>query len=227
MVSLLRVPAFNLTARSLRAVSWLVCVSFLSLGLHAVAQAEPVAGKDFSVLATPQAVETPGKIEVLEFFWYGCPHCHSLEPVLEPWSKKLPSDAQFRRIPAVLSDGWVPHARIYYAFEALGVLERVHKPFFDAIHRDRLNITSEAAMNQWLEKNNIDRKKFDEAVKSFGVQAKVKRAAQLSAAYKLDGVPMLAVNGRYTISAEQGGSQAGMLNVTQSLIDIARKDARK
>ncbi|MBS0336548.1 MAG: thiol:disulfide interchange protein DsbA/DsbL [Proteobacteria bacterium] len=195
--------------------------------LAPAALAQPKAGTDYSELKAPQAVEVPGKVEVVEFFWYRCPHCYSLEPVLEAWVKKLPADVQFRRIPAVLSDNWAVDARIFYAFEALGVLDKVHKAFFDAIHKDRLNIANEAAMNEWLKKNGIDRKKFDDAVKSFGVQAKVKRAAQLSANYQLDGVPMLAVQGKYTVSAEQGGTQNGMLATTDHLIDVARKGLGK
>lgn len=192
-----------------------------------VALAQPKLGTDYSELKAPQPVEVQGKVEVVEFFWYRCPHCYSLEPVLEAWVKKLPADVQFRRIPAVLSDQWAIDARIFYAFEALGVLDKVHKSFFDAIHKDRLNIASEPAMNEWLKKNGIDRKKFDDAVKSFGVQAKVKRAAQLSAGFQLDGVPMLAVQGKYTVSAEQGGTQNGMLATTDFLIDTVRKGLGK
>lgn len=189
--------------------------------------AQPKAGADYTELKAAQPVEAKGKVEVLEFFWYRCPHCYSLEPVLEPWTKKLPADVQFRRIPAVLADNWATDARFFYAFEALGVLDKVHKAFFDAIHRDRLNLSSEPAVTEWLKKNGIDRAKFDDAYKSFGVQAKVKRAAQLSAAYQLDGVPLLAVQGKYTISAEQGGTQNGMLETTDKVIDLARKGLGK
>lgn len=191
------------------------------------AQAQPRPGADYLELKAPQPTEAPGKVEVVEFFWYGCPHCYSLEPVLEAWVKKLPADAQFKRIPAILSESWAPHARIYYAFEALGVLDRVHKPFFDAIHRDRLNIASEEAMNEWLQKNGIERKAFDSAVRSFGVQAKVKRAAQLTAAYQVDGVPLLAVQGKYTVGAEQSATRDKMLATTGELIVLARKDLPK
>ena len=190
-------------------------------------QAQLKPGTDYSELKAPQALEVQGKVEVVEFFWYRCPHCYSLEPVLEPWSKKLPADVQFRRIPAVLSDNWAVDAGFFYAFEALGVLDKVHKPFFDAIHRDRLDIRNEAAITEWLKKHGIERKKFDEVYKSFGVQAKIKRAAQLSASYQLDGVPLLAVQGRYTVSAEQGGTQNGMLATTDQLIDLARKGMGK
>ena len=195
--------------------------------LPAGAQAQLKAGTDYSELQAVQPVEAKGKVEVVEFFWYRCPHCYSLEPTLEPWVRKLPPDVQFRRVPAVLSDNWAVDAGMFYTFEALGVLDKVHKPFFDAIHKDKLDIRSEPAMSEWLKKNGIDRKKFDETYKSFGVQAKVKRAAQLSSAYQLEGVPMLAVQGKYTISAEQGGSQAGMLATTDKLVDMVRKSTVK
>lgn len=192
---------------------------------HALAQLK--AGADYTELKSAQPVEAKGKIEVVEFFWYRCPHCYSLEPTLEPWVKKLPADVQFRRIPAVLSDSWAVDAGYFYAFEALGVLDKLHKPFFDAIHKDRLDIRSEAAVTEWLTKHGIERKKFDEVYKSFGVQSKIKRAAQLSAAYQLEGVPMLAVQGKYTVSAEQGGSQAGMLSTVDKLVDSLRKSPAK
>lgn len=199
--------------------SLLASLTFLPFAVQA--QLKP--GTDYSVLKTPQAIEVKGKVDVVEFFWYRCPHCYSLEPALEAWVKKLPADVHFRRVPAVLSENWAIDARIFYAFEALGVLDRVHRAFFDAIHKDRLNVASEPAMNEWLKKNGIDRKKFDEAVKSFGVQIQVKRAAQQSAAYQLDGVPMLAVQGRYTVSGEQGGSHERMLANVEQLVDMTRK----
>lgn len=200
-------------------VSLLASLAYLPFTVQA--QLKP--GTDYSVLKNPQAVEVKGKVDVVEFFWYRCPHCYSLEPALEAWVKKLPADVHFRRVPAVLSENWAIDARIFYAFEALGVLDRVHRAFFDAIHKDRLNVASEPAMNEWLKKNGIDRKKFDEAVKSFGVQIQVKRAAQQSAAYQLDGVPMLAVQGRYTVSGEQGGSHERMLANVEQLVDMTRK----
>jgi thiol:disulfide interchange protein DsbA len=202
-------------------------LSLLALApVIALAQIEPRPGANYSELKPAQPVETAGKVEVIEFFWYGCPHCYSLEPALESWTKKLPADVEFKRIPAVLSANWEPHARFYYAFEALGVLERLHRPFFDALHRDHLQLDKIEAVNQWLAKNGLDPKKFAETTRSFGVSGKVKRAAQLSAAYRLDGVPLLAVHGRYTVSAEQGGSQQGMLGIAEYLINASRKDLK-
>lgn len=198
----------------------------LALGLApfgALAQARPLAGLDYTELKPAQPVETQGKIEVLEFFWYGCPHCYTLEPLLEKWIPTLPADTQFRRVPAVLNPGWANEANVFYAFEALGALGRLHRPFFDAIHRDRLKTRDPASFNDWLQKNGVDVKKFDEAMKSFGVQSKVRRATQLSAAYRIDGTPALAVHGRYTVSAEQGRTQQGMLAIAEHLIGVARK----
>jgi len=198
----------------------------LALGLApfgALAQARPTAGLDYTELKPAQPVEVQGKIEVLEFFWYGCPHCYTLEPLLEKWIPTLPADAHFRRLPAVLSPGWANEAAVFYAFEALGVLGRLHRPFFDAIHRDRLKTRDPVSFNEWLQKNGVNVKKFDEAMKSFGVQSKVRRATQLSASYRIEGTPALAVHGRYTVSAEQGRTQQGMLAIAEHLIGVARK----
>ena len=164
-----------------------------------------------------------GKVEVIEFFWYGCPHCYNLEPVLEPWLKKKPADVQFRRVPAVFNERWGYDAGIFYTFEALGVLDKVHKPFFDAIHRNGLRTDNQQALAEWLKKNGIDPNRFFDTMKSFGVQSKLRRATQLTIAYRIDGTPAMAVQGRYTISAEQGRSQQGMLETVDYLVDMLRK----
>jgi thiol:disulfide interchange protein DsbA len=177
----------------------------------------------FTELKPPQPTEASGKIEVLEFFWYGCIHCYNLEPYIETWQKKLAPDVQFRRVPAVFSDRWAQDAAIYYAFEALGVLDKLHRPFFDAIHRDRLRTENGAALAEWLEKNGIDPKKFTETLKSFGVQSRTRRATQQTVAYKIDGTPAMAVQGRYTVSAEQGGPNPGILQTVDHLADMVRK----
>jgi len=192
--------------------------------LPAFAQGRPPeAGVDYSELRPPQPVETTGKVEVLEFFWYGCPHCYTLEPLLEKWIAELPKDVAFRRVPAVFNDTWARDAAIYYTYEALGVLQRVHRPFFDAIHKDRLNVGDSAARNAWLQKQGIDPKRFEDTFRSFGVQTKMRRARQLSIAYRIDGTPALAVQGRYTISAEQARTQPNMLAIAGYLIGVARK----
>ena len=183
----------------------------------------PAPGVDYSVLKPTQPVQAEGKIEVLEFFWYGCPHCYTLEPRLEKWISRLPADVQFRRVPAVLNEGWAREAAVYYSFEALGALEKLHRPFFDAIHQERLNTRNPATLADWLRKQDVDPKRYEDAFKSFGVQSKVRRAAHLSTTYRIDGTPALAVHGRYTVSAEQGRTQDGMLSTADNLIGVARK----
>ena len=178
----------------------------------------------YGELSPPQPVEAKeGKIEVVEFFWYGCPHCYRLEPYIEAWLKKLPPDVEFRRIPAVFNQRWAHDAAIYYTLEAMGLVEKLHRPLFDAIHNDSLRTDNEAAMTQWLQKRGVDPKKFMDTMKSFGVQSKTRRAAQQSVAYKIDGTPAMAVHGRYTVSADQGRSQQGMLEAVDNLVAMARK----
>jgi thiol:disulfide interchange protein DsbA len=194
--------------------------AFLALPGLALAQGKFA----YSELKPAQPTETAaGKIEVLEFFWYGCPHCYSLEPSIEVWSKKLPADVQFRRVPAVFNERWGHDAAIFYTFEALGVLSKLHRPFFDAIHRDRLRSDNQQALSEWLQKNGVDSNRFFDTMKSFGVQTRLRRATQLSVAYRIDGTPAMAVQGRYTVSAEQGRSHQGMLDTVDYLLDIARK----
>ena len=178
----------------------------------------------YTELKPVQPVETDAKkIEVVEFFWYGCIHCYNLEPVLETWLKKLPPDTQFRRVPAVFNPRWGHDAAIYYTMEAMGLVDKLHRPLFDAIHRDRLDTANEQAFTEFLQKHGVDAKKFLETKKSFGVQSKTRRALQLTTAYKIDGTPAMAVQGRYTVSADQGGSREGMLETVTYLVDQVRK----
>ena len=201
--------------RRLRAI---VLAALVSLPLAAGAQQI-----QYGELNPPQPTESKGKIEVIEFFWYGCPHCYSLEPYIETWLKKLPPDVEFRRVPAVFNTRWAHDATIFYTLEALGVLDKLHRPLFDAIHKSSLRTDNEAALSEWLQKNGVEPKKFVDAMKSFGVQSKLRRATQQTVAYKIDGTPAMAVAGRYTVSAEQGRTQQGMLQVVDGLVAMARK----
>ena len=195
----------------------------LSLALLAPGLAQAQARGSYTELKPALPVDTEGKVEVLEFFWYGCIHCYNLEPLLEVWVKKLPRDAQFRRVPAVFNERWAHDATIFYTFETLGVLDKLHRPFFDAIHRDRLRTDDPKALAEWLQKQGLDPKKFTDTMKSFGVQSKLRRATQQTVAYKIDGTPAMAVAGRYTVSAEQGKTQQGMLQAVDGLVALARK----
>lgn len=172
-------------------------------------------------LNPPQPVETTDKIEVLEFFWYGCIHCYNLEPKIDTWLKTLPKDVEFRRVPAVFNPRWGLDASIFYGLEALGLLDKLHRPLFDAIHRDRLRTDKWPEFSAWLEKQGVDAKKFEATVKSFGVQSKTRRAERLTAAYKIDGTPAMAVHGRYIV-----GSSEGMLHTVNQLVGAVRKTSK-
>ncbi len=198
---------------------------FLAAGL---AQAQPVAGVEYRQLSTPQATDTGDKLEVIEFFWYGCPHCYEFEPVLASWLKRLPKDVQFRRVPAIFNDEWEQSARAYYALEAIGVGERLHKPLFDAIHQStKLKVANEAALTEWLGKQGVDTKKSAAAYRSFSVEGKIKRAAQLTQAYKIEGVPSIAVNGKYVVNTDNMKSFDQMVEVADYLIERSRKEDSK
>ena len=194
------------------------------LALTPAASAQPIQeGIDYTLLQTPQPADAGGRIEVIEFFWYECPHCYALEPALETWIKKLPKDVEFRRVPAMWNDRVAVSGRIFYTIEAMGELERLHRPLFDAVHRDKLAITNESALLAWLGTQKVDLEKFKATFRSFAVESKWKRAAAINQAYKLDGVPALAVAGKYYVSANQTPSRERLLAVTSALIDEARK----
>jgi thiol:disulfide interchange protein DsbA len=195
----------------------------LSAPLTVLAQAAPAAG-EYIALMPELPVEVPGKINVIEFFWYGCPHCYDLEPVIEPWIKKLPLDVAFHRVPAVFNNPqWTLDAQIFYSLDALDLVERLHRPLFDAIHRDHLVTWNPAALHEWLKNKGVDVQKFDEAMHSFGVLSKVRRSAQLSIAYQITGTPAMGVQGRYTVNSDAVKSFERLLSVTGYLIGVVRK----
>ncbi|MFA5913171.1 MAG: thiol:disulfide interchange protein DsbA/DsbL [Burkholderiales bacterium] len=198
---------------------------FLSAGL---VQAQPAAGVEYRELSTPQPTDTAGKIEVIEFFSYLCPHCYNFEPLLEPWVKKLPKDTQFRRVPALFNDDYARAARAYYALEAIGEESRLHKTLFAAVHAGaRLRVEDEAALTEWLGKQGVDTKRFKAAYRSFSVESKLKHAAQLTQAYQIDGVPSMAVNGKYVVITDNMKSLEQLLGVSDYLVERARRDGSK
>ena len=198
-------------------------ISVLAALLVAPVIAFAQTGISYTELKPAQPVPQGKKIDVVEFFWYGCIHCYNLEPVLEPWVKKLPADVEFRRVPAVFNARWERDAAIFYTFESMGLLPRLHRPFFDAIHRDALRTDNDEALAQWLQKQGVDSKKFLDTLKSFSVQSKTRRAVQLTMAYHVEGTPTMAVQGKYTVSADQGKSREGMLQTVSQLVDKVRK----
>lgn len=176
-------------------------------------------GKDYEEISPAQAVDVKkGQVEVLEFFWYRCPHCFELEPELNAWSRKLPKDVVVKRVPGILNPSWAALARAYYALEALGLLERLHGEVFDAIHVKGMDLTPPERFFDWAVTKGVDRKKIADAYNSFSVNTKVMRAQQLTSAYKLNGVPAFAVNGRFVTSAYMTGSQSTLFKTLDELI---------
>lgn len=189
----------------------------------AAAQGAPVEGTHYTKLAQPVAVSVPaGKVEVLEFFSYGCPHCYSLEPTLETWAKRLPADVVFKRVPVGFNALYENYQRIYYALEAMGQVEHMHRKVFDAIHQQRQRLDKEADIAAFMTANGVDGAKFLDLYKSFSVQTKARQAQQLSQSYKIDGVPAMGVQGRFWTSGALTGSHERMLQVVDILIQRSR-----
>ena len=182
------------------------------------------SGKDYITLERPVATEAgSGKIEVLEFFWYSCPHCNQFEPAFEQWVKNAPKDVVVRRVPVAFRDDFVPQQRLYYTLEAMNLVEKMHIRVFTAIHGEKLMLNSDASVLAWAEKQGIDKAKFAETYKSFGVATKAKRAVQLQNDFKIEGVPSLGVAGRFYIDGTLAGSMPRALQVADAMISQTRQ----
>jgi thiol:disulfide interchange protein DsbA len=182
------------------------------------------SGKDYITLDRPVATEAgSGKIEVLEFFWYSCPHCNVFEPAFEQWAKKAAKDVVVRRVPVAFREDFVPQQRLYYTLEAMNLVEKMHIRVFTAIHGEKQMLNTDAAVLAWAEKQGIDKAKFTETYKSFGVATKAKRAVQLQNDFKIEGVPSLGVAGRYYIDGTLAGSMPRALQVADALINQTRQ----
>jgi thiol:disulfide interchange protein DsbA len=184
----------------------------------------PDEGADYLTLDKRVPVEAPaGKVEVIEFFWYSCPHCNAFEPKLVNWIKKLPADVSMRRVPVAFRDDFVPQQRLFYTLEAMGKLDELHTKVFNTIHVDKQMIDKEASIVAWAEKNGLDKAKFTELYNSFSVQTKARRATQLQDAYKVQGVPAIGVAGRYYTDGTMAGNMDRALQVTDYLVAEVRK----
>lgn len=182
------------------------------------------SGKDYITLERPVATEAgTGKIELLEFFWYSCPHCNAFEPAFEQWVKNAPKDVVVRRVPVAFREDFVPQQRLFYTLEAMNLLDKMHIRVFTAIHGEKQMLNSEASVLAWAEKQGIDKAKFAETYKSFGVAAKAKRAVQLQNDFKIEGVPSLGVAGRFYIDGTLAGNMDRALKVADALIAQTRQ----
>lgn len=214
---------FNQTAVHLAALAG---TALVAPAVWAQAKA-PVDGVDFLTLDKPASTDAAaGKVEVVEFFWYSCPHCNIFEPQLEAWLEKLPKNVSFRRVPAMFRPSFEPQQRLFYTLEAMGKLPEVHKKVFNAIHNEKLTLDTAEQITAWAVKQGLDRAKFTEAYASFPVVTKVRRATQLQEQYKVDGVPSLGVAGRYFTSGSLAGNMPRALQVVDHLVALAAKGAK-
>jgi protein dithiol oxidoreductase (disulfide-forming) len=165
----------------------------------------------------------PGKIEVIEFFWYSCPHCNAFEPKLNAWIQKLPADVAIKRVPVAFRDDFVPQQRLFYTLEAMGKLDPLHNKVFHAIHAERKGLSREAEIADWAEAQGLDKAKFKELYNSFSVSTKARRASQLQDQFKVSGVPALGIAGRYYTDGELARNMDRALQVTDYLLAEARK----
>ena len=172
---------------------------------------------------TPQSTDSGDKIEVLEFFWYGCPHCYSFEPYVQSWKKSKPANVEFSRIPVMFRPDWEVQARVYYALSNMGVIEDLHGKIFGAIHKDKKRLYTKEALTNFVVKNGVDQDVFLKEYDSFAVDGMVRKAKKKQKAYKLQGVPSIAVNGKYLTSGSMSGSYDNLIKIMDHLIELEEK----
>ncbi len=199
----------------------ILALAAATLGLAAFSAVAQQA--NYGKLEPQEPTDGSGKIEVIEFFWYGCPHCYALEPSVSTWLKNAPKDVVFKRVPAT-TGGWEELARVYYTLEAMNLLDQYHQKVFDAIHKDHVNLGNKKIRDEWFAKNGIDPIRYAETEKSFSVATKLQRSKQLTYAYKVDSVPRVFVNGKYYTGAELAGSGPNIFPVVDQLVAMARKE---
>lgn len=207
-----------------------VLLSLLGVG-GALAQ-QPVAGRDYTLLNPPQPTNSGNKIEVLEFFWYGCIHCFHLESPLKAWLKRKPADVEFRYVPAAFDASWLPLARVFYALDAMGVSAKYHDDIFTAIHRNNQKalISDPRAMADWLGGKGLDKQKFLDTYNSFAVNGRTQRTMDVTRSYDIPGTPALVINGKYLtgpsmmVGADNNVSYERFFQVLDQLIAQSRKE---
>lgn len=201
-----------------------LAITLALLAIMPLALADFEAGQDYKQI---QPAQTPavdeGEVEVVELFWYGCPHCYSLEPHISAWEKGLADDVSFQRVPAVLNPQWAEHARVFYTAEALDMVGDIHRPLFQGIHEEGRQLNSPGALQEFLVEHGADPEAVEETYDSFGVSSRVRRAQEVGAAYGVDHVPSVAINGKYWTSPSVAGSQRRFFQVVEHLIERERE----
>jgi thiol:disulfide interchange protein DsbA len=205
---------------------WLLILLMPFYVMTAYAAGNYTEGREYTRLSSPQPVTTDGGIEVVELFWYGCPHCYHLEPYVENWLKDKPDDVEFVRMPAILGRNWELLAKAYYTAELLGVLDRIHPELFDAIHERKEKITDESALRAFFVKHGVSAEDFDRTFKSFAVNVKTNNARLMTRRYAITGVPTLIVNGKYSTGPSMvAGANDSVMEVVDYLVAQERATA--
>ncbi len=207
-------------------VAALAALVAVAHGAWAVAQQTALKPNWDYELIQPQPIKTGDRIEVVEFFWYGCPHCNNLQPSLEAWLKRKPADVELRRIPAIFRESWVPHARLFYTLDALGEVGRLHQAVYRAIHFEREALTSASGTAEWAARNAIDANRWLAAYNSPEVERKVEESRAQTRAYSIQGTPSLVVDGRYMTSTGMAESMPAVITTLDGLITMARAERR-
>ena len=209
---------FSLSAASVVAASALT----LPVATPALAQARQFKeGKDYKRLDKPVAPDAAaGKVDVIEFFWYSCPHCNVFEPAFDAWAKAAPKDLSIRRVPVAFNASFIPQQKLYYTLEGMGKVDELHARVFRAIHVERQKLATDANVMEWMARQpGVDQAKFKEVYNSFTVSNQVRRATQLQEAYGVEGVPSMGVAGRYYTDGTHAGSMPAVLNVVGYLVN--------
>jgi len=211
----------------LRKILALLLLALVVAGAEAQTQSLPQLSRDFIRLDPPRAVASGEKIEIIEFFYYGCPVCYELEPTLSRWHFNAPGSVALRRVPALSSDNWDNFAKLFYALEATGHLARLHWPVYDNFHFDGVKLNEEAVMVDWVSHNGVDKQKFIDAYGSPEIQAKLAAAREMTRSYEIKGVPSIVVDGKFVTSARMAGGTRELMRVVDQLVELARKERAK
>jgi protein dithiol oxidoreductase (disulfide-forming) len=206
-------------------IGWLAAITLVMLSLASPVQAQLVTGKDYVVIDPALPTDDPAKVEVIEFFSYGCPHCNDLYPFVKKWQAKLPADIVFKRVPVSFSrPQWANLAKLYYALEVTGDVGKLDGAVFHALHEEGLNLSTDKNIAEWAVGKGVDAKKFSDAFSSFGVDSKLKRGDQLAASAKIQGVPAFFVDGRYLVVGEGVKSHDDLMVLVDKVVDKARSE---
>jgi len=222
--------AFHGVEMKLLASYWRLAAWIFALTLSAGASAQLAPGKDYQLINPPQPTHSGTKVEVIEFFYYGCPACNSLEPHLKNWLKKKPADVEFRRAPAAFDESWRPLTAAYHAFDTMGLVEKLHYDLFSAIHNQRPPLEIKGLLRDpkplfdWVAKQGVDRQKFVDVFNSFGVQTRTNRSIEMPGNYQVTATPTLVVDGKYLTTPAMVGNYERFLQVLDQVIAMARKE---